>query len=49
MESSLYGVGGIDPLTFGGIPILVMLVAVVAACLPTRRAARIDPIAALRA
>jgi predicted permease len=48
LAGSLYGVSAIDPLTFGAVTILVMLVALAATYLPARRAARIDPIAALR-
>jgi predicted permease len=46
--SLLYGVSATDPLTFVVVPALLLLVAVVAVLLPARRAARTDPLAALR-
>jgi len=45
----LYGVAPIDPVTFAVASIAMLLVAMVAAWLPARRAARIDPIITLRA
>jgi predicted permease len=48
LESVLFGVRARDPLTFGGIAGLLILVAVAASYVPARRAARIDPMAALR-
>jgi predicted permease len=44
----LYGVGPGDPLTFATASMLVIAVAAVAAYIPARRAARVDPIVALR-
>ena len=44
----LYGVGANDPLTFLAVP-CVLIAATIAACyIPARRAARLDPITALR-
>ena len=37
-----------DPVTFGGVAVLLMIVALVAALVPARRAARVDPLHVLR-
>jgi ABC-type antimicrobial peptide transport system permease subunit len=48
IESLLYEVRGDDPVTLG-VTILVLCMAGLVACLlPARRAAKVDPIAALR-
>ena len=48
MTSLLYNVSPTDPLTFGGVAIILLAVAVVACYIPARRAMRVDPIVALR-
>jgi putative ABC transport system permease protein len=48
MKSLLYQVSGADPVTFIGIAAILIAVAIIAAYLPARRAARVDPIIALR-
>ena len=48
MQSLLFGVSALDPVTFASVAIVLALVAVVACCIPARRAMRTDPAAALR-
>ncbi|HYE73857.1 MAG TPA: FtsX-like permease family protein, partial [Blastocatellia bacterium] len=48
INSLLYGVESSDPLTYVGTVILLALVALIACWVPARRAARVDPLHALR-
>jgi putative ABC transport system permease protein len=48
MRSQLLGVSTTDPVTFGGVAILLIIVAVAACFIPARRAMRVDPMVALR-
>jgi putative ABC transport system permease protein len=49
LSTFLFKVSVIDPLTFAGIPVLLLAVSVVALLVPAFRAARVAPVIALRA
>jgi len=46
--SFLYGISATDRVTFVGVPLVLVIVAFVASVLPARRAAKVDPMDALR-
>jgi putative ABC transport system permease protein len=46
--SLLFGIAPRDPVTFAGVALLVVVVAVAASIVPARRAMRVDPMVALR-
>jgi putative ABC transport system permease protein len=49
LSAFLFGIGATDPLTFGGVAVLLLAVATLASYIPSRRALRVDPVIALRA
>jgi putative ABC transport system permease protein len=49
MTGLLYDITPLDPLTYGGVTLMLSAVAALAAWLPGRRATRVDPVIALRA
>jgi putative ABC transport system permease protein len=48
LSSLLYGVGASDPPTFVAVSVVLLAVSALAASIPARRAARLDPMTALR-
>jgi ABC-type antimicrobial peptide transport system permease subunit len=48
MSSLLYGVGALDPTVFVTTTVVLLSVAIMASWLPARRAARLNPLDALR-
>ncbi len=49
LEGLLYGVSSVDPATYLLVSLVLALVAALAAWLPARRAARVNPVVALQA
>ena len=48
LESMLYGVSPVDPLTYTGVIVVLAAVALLASWIPAARATRVEPVAALR-
>jgi len=48
LQSQLYQVGALDPITFGSVSAGFVLAGVLAALLPARRATRVDPVRAMQ-
>ena len=49
MAALLYGVAPTDPITYGSVSVVLFLVTLLAAYIPARRAAAVDPVEAMRA
>ena len=49
LRALVYGVSTTDPMTFTVVPCIVMIVGLLAAAIPARRASRVDPASVLRA
>jgi predicted permease len=48
IRGMLYGEGGLDPITFIGVPVVLIAVAMLAIWVPARRASSVDPVVVLR-
>lgn len=48
LDSQLYGIESFDPTTFISVPVVLMVIATLAALVPATKAMRVDPVTALR-
>lgn len=48
MEAALFGISALDPWAYAAAPVVLLAVGLVSCALPARRAARVDPVEALR-
>jgi ABC-type lipoprotein release transport system permease subunit len=48
MNALLYNVGGMDPMTYGGVVVTILVIGAVASAVPARSASRTEPAEALR-
>jgi len=48
LATVLFEISPLDPASFAAIPLIVIVVALIATCVPARRSTRVDPLAALR-
>lgn len=48
LDSQLYGIESLDPATFISVPVVLMVIATLAALVPATKAMRVDPVTALR-
>ena len=49
MKAILFGISPIDPPTYAAVPIVLLVAAILASYIPASRAARVDPVDALKA
>jgi ABC-type antimicrobial peptide transport system permease subunit len=49
LRTMLYGVSEMDPMTYAGVVVVLLIVATLASWIPARRATRVDPMIAIRA
>jgi ABC-type lipoprotein release transport system permease subunit len=49
MESLLFGITPLDPVTFAVMPVILVATAALATYLPARRASAVDPVETMRA
>jgi putative ABC transport system permease protein len=48
LGSTIFGISPYDPVTFLGVPLVLVAVVLIASCVPARRAMKVDPMVALR-
>jgi len=48
LRAQLFGISALDPGTFIAVPVLILLIGLLGCVIPARKAAGLDPMAALR-